>query len=838
YRSKDELGHAVSPYLIPELSPFVSSGQSVTLAFDADLQAQTRKRVALAIARFGGLLAQAECQVTVASWRPEQGKGIDDLLVASGAGVVDTALAEALSLADWRIAQRLLGQLTLKPDLQIKTADLSTITPEGLPESGIIGLSSAKGTGKTKFIGQHIQEQEQVVGLSHRICLIRNQCERMGLHYRGDLDKHEGRFITGSAYTLRIGSCVDSLLAFDPAQFEGCNLIIDEVVQVLRHLLTSATCRKDGKLPALLNRFTQLLQVAQRVLVADADLNNAVLEYLQSFRPDDEAIFLIRNDYTPEGYPIRFIEAKNDSALFADLSQALAAGRKAFIATDSLKRSKVLASFCERLGINPLVINSETSGGEIEQAFIRNPNANVTAYQVVIASPSLATGVSIETSYFEAVYGFFYGASSTDADIAQALGRVREPVPRLVWCAKQGRGVSRDHDALNPLLLKSYLQQRAETSKQLLEDELDFDAQQAFNKIDWTGDPHLNLWAKLEAERNVSLRDLRNQLRVRLLLEGHNLQVEDLEDCATTHNLTKELRQQIKQAEAIAIVQARVLRASEVKLLEQQEAQKPEDRLALKRFHLCDFYAIPPESLTVEIVLDDRDGRYRWELLNLEAQLYPHLARQRDLGAIAAQLRWQKGLVPWNLSHAELQRQVLEKLGLNTLLDPDKEWTAQCLAEIAKKLRQNAEAVHVALNYTISHKVSDTQIVHELLLRLGLKVTFRWSRVFPGQEGEKVRVYRLQPNRWQANRAIIQRRLEKYTASGSPPTSIETLKQADPTPNQKKVQEVKAWVSYQGWWYWCDRVENEQAILLESANSPEAELIKVPWSVVQGENAA
>lgn len=43
-------------------------------------------------------------------------------------------------------------------------------------------------------------------------------------------------------------------------------LVIDEVVQVLRHLLTSSTCRKDGKLPALLTRLRQLVQIARRVI--------------------------------------------------------------------------------------------------------------------------------------------------------------------------------------------------------------------------------------------------------------------------------------------------------------------------------------------------------------------------------------------------------------------------------------------------------------------------------------------------------------------------------------------------------------------------------------------
>ena len=74
--------------------------------------------------------------------------------------------------------------------------------------------------------------------------LMRNLCSRMGVNYRGDLDKVNGEFITAGGYTLRVGFVVDSLLAINPEKFRGCDLVIDEVVQVLRHLLTSSTCNR------------------------------------------------------------------------------------------------------------------------------------------------------------------------------------------------------------------------------------------------------------------------------------------------------------------------------------------------------------------------------------------------------------------------------------------------------------------------------------------------------------------------------------------------------------------------------------------------------------------
>ena len=268
----------------------------------------------------------------------------------------------------------------MPPSISLKTNDLQTLQPESIPDGGVIAIASAKGTGKTKLIGELIQQINRadtpVLLAGHRIALMRNLCSRMGVDYRGDLDKVQGDFITAAGYTLRIGFCVDALLSINPEKFRGCDLVIDEVVQVLRHLLTSSTCNKDGKRPALLARLHQLIQIARRVIIADADLNNAAINYIQELRGDSGRVFLIRNDFQPEGYPVRFIEANDSSAITAELLLDLEAGEQILIATDSKAGSKSLERLVcqiESLGHGCLVINSETSGGERQQGFMQNP---------------------------------------------------------------------------------------------------------------------------------------------------------------------------------------------------------------------------------------------------------------------------------------------------------------------------------------------------------------------------------------------------------------------------------------------------------------------------------
>jgi hypothetical protein len=64
-------------------------------------------------------------------------------------------------------------------------------------------------------------------------------------------------------------------LAIDPEKFNGCTLVIDEAVQVFRHLLQVQPVVK-GKLAALLDRLKAIIQTSTNHLLAD-DLDDATL---------------------------------------------------------------------------------------------------------------------------------------------------------------------------------------------------------------------------------------------------------------------------------------------------------------------------------------------------------------------------------------------------------------------------------------------------------------------------------------------------------------------------------------------------------------------------------
>jgi Domain of unknown function (DUF3854)/Origin of replication binding protein len=788
YRAKDDLDNPCKPYLIPDVLRFAVPGRRIVLAFDQDTKEKTRIKVAKAIFKFSRLLEQSGCFVRVAVWNKLQGKGVDDLIAIAGLEAWELAYLSAVTLKEKQLWDRLDNRLSIAPNISLSTQDLSTLHISDLPEEGIIAIASPKGTGKTKFIGQQVKDTERAILASHRVALARHLCERLDMDYRGDLDKVKGGdFIAGGSYTFRIGSCIDSLLAFDPEKFRGCDLIVDEVCQVLRHLLTSSTCNKEGKRPALLARFRDLVQSARRIIVADADLDDQTLHYLKELRQESE-IFLIRNDHAAQGYPALFLEAPDRTSICEKLIQDIQSqepGQVIYVATDSRTTSKTVFGLIAQIypDKRSLLINADTSGGEDERAFISNPDKVLEAndYDIVICSPSVATGTSIEVQdIVTKVYGIFQGVSGTDADIAQSLARVRQPVDRVIWCAPTGRNFCPISRSTNSLELKGHLFERTSVTTSLIRSSLKADTVSAINTIDWQCDPNIQLFAQLGAAQNFAMQNLRNALYVRLLHEGNQITLERSPSNSSLRILLQTSRETIKMADAVNILNADDLTSTEIFTLEQKETTSPEEQRAIAKFHLKEFYCL--DSLTLQDILADREGRTRGELLNLEAQLYEGIGLDRTVKALEKQASWIKHICPWDIQHTEMRRELRDRLGITDFLRraiDGMQWVKSDLETLAKQIRGYANVVKTHLGFTITDKMSDVQVVHQLLSQLGIKVDFHWSKFHPQHFGRKIRIYSLNRQHWDFYQGILSRRASKraeFQATEGSPTALNNKK--------------------------------------------------------------
>jgi len=475
---------------------------------------------------------------------------------------------------------------------------------------------------------------------------------------------------------------------------------------------------------------------------------------------------------------VRFIIAPDRTPIVHQILESVRQNpskKVTFIATDSKGMSKAIAALIQQHYPEKrlLVINSETSGGEAERDFLKAPHlalmgADGADYDVIIASPSMATGISIEAlGVITKVFGVFMGASASDRDMTQALGRVREPVERVVWCAKVGSNYSPVSRSASPMVLKHHLQQSTSATVRLVRSNLREDVVGTIEQYNWQDNPHLDLYCKLSAAQNFAMSHLREALLVRLQFEGNRVTLDAQPSNPAMKILLKSVREAQKMMDAEDIVAAEDLTYSEVLQIEQKEATSPEEAIALSKYYLKDFYGL--DSLSLEDVLWDNNGRRRQELVALEVQLEPALAIDRVVKHLDKQLTWNKGLCPWDVPTLKLKQALRQALDFDTLIAQIQEgweWTSYDLKPYATKARSLSEQIKVALRFSIHEGVSDVQIIHELLLQLGIKVVqARWSQFVPGHEGEKLRVYQLDQEHWQRVTAVLCRRQMKRSGS-------------------------------------------------------------------------
>ena len=336
--------HETIRELVRDLECVATPGRSIYICFDQDTKISTIQNVNTATQNLAAILKSRGVTVKVITWKGNA-KGIDDLVASEGPEALHNAFHQAESLETWiwRVNQG--NQLTIVPTIPLNVPELIRAELPALPATetltGTIVIASGKGTGKTNLISELLKDEPKVVSLGHRVALQRNTCHRWQLDFKNDLDKVQGRYCTADGYAKRIGLCIDSILSIRPEAVAGGVLVIDEFMQVLRHLILGDTCAKDGKRGALIEHLTHLLSIARLVILADADANDTGINYLHQWRSTTPLI-LIKNSYIGSSFHSTFLDTKQINDVYTRLITDLQNGDRIFIATDSRAGSKKL----------------------------------------------------------------------------------------------------------------------------------------------------------------------------------------------------------------------------------------------------------------------------------------------------------------------------------------------------------------------------------------------------------------------------------------------------------------------------------------------------------------
>ncbi len=334
---------------------------------------------------------------------------------------------------------------------------------------GLTFIRSPKGTGKTESLIQIILDKTvvpmpatldrffnpitdkefreiqiskktdfRVLLIGHRRSLIRNLCERLNLNCY--LDAITSKV---SDPKNRYGVCIDSLYKIQSQTKPYDLIILDESEQVLAHFLSSTLSNASN----VFDLFSSAIRTTTSVVALDADLGWTTYLTLSSMRSRtklpviDEPANIYVNELVASKGPYELHASK--VGLIQDLSQQIKDGKKIFVASNSrnfIEQQHLLIKDMYPETSN-FYITSTNSGKDEIQYFIQNIKSEIKKYDVVLASPTLGTGVDItfdgNAKYFDIVYGFFEARVNSHWEIDQQLSRVRHPKEVKLWVSPE-----------------------------------------------------------------------------------------------------------------------------------------------------------------------------------------------------------------------------------------------------------------------------------------------------------------------------------------------------------------------------------------------------------------
>ena len=775
---KDEWGNRMgSSRLIPQLQRFATPQRQIYLTFDQDTKQNTIKSVQSATQQLGYLFNQANCIVKIINWNPQLGKGVDDLIVNQTAAEFDRVYHSAIDFERWKALA--LNHLTYPINYQFNSRYLPEID---IPESAkLIGIKSPKGTGKTKrlegLVKTAIQQQKWVLVISHRTRLVEILCQRFGLQSI----KSENQTQTITSPSLEVpgyGLCIDSLHPNSLAKFQAENwqdgvVIIDEVEQVLWHGLNSETCRCHRV--AILKSFKQLMQNVLggngQVIVADADLSDISIDYLRKLASFEQDPFIIKNDWKPslkEAWNIYSYSENTPKQLVKDLEQHIAEGGKPFVCLSAQKTASqwgtcILEKYLQTQFPQKRIlrIDSESLADPNHPAYgcIKHLNQVVKNYDIILASPVIETGVSIDIQgYFTSVWGIAQGIQAENS-VRQALGRVRENIPRFLWIATYGfNQIGNGSISLKNILNSS--NRLTQLNISLLQ-QSDFDAIEDI-EMGFQAESLL-CWAKMAVRFNTGMSQYRISILSALAAEGHQIiekkinpenrnkkrkinsdnSSKNLLDKPTLGELISAVRDQNYQSECQAIASAKILDYYQYQNLSKKMVKTPLERHAQRKYELKLRYGITVNS---DLVEKDDKGWYQ----QLRTHYFLTVGRQylegRDLEIAQRLVQQGNGsiFVPdFNRSQFGATIGTLELLGIPALLndserqlrnpDPD-------LQNMAKIALQNRAEIKSILGIGLATSYTPITILRRFIDQIGYQLKCIRSE---SKNRKRIRVYQL-----------------------------------------------------------------------------------------------
>ncbi|BDA71179.1 hypothetical protein CAL7716_053450 [Calothrix sp. PCC 7716] len=441
--------------------------------------------------------------------------------------VVDNDLYNSLTSIDVGLCSKL--------GIKVKRINKEFLTDSdlGLQPHKVSIVVSPKGTAKTKSLVSAIANTqfEGIASWHTRISLCMKMAAEINIKFKPEHPSKKQSF------------CSNSAPKFNPRNLLSKGLLIgDEFDQIMQYNFESL-CNKDGMRPTILRYFEAHLHAALSdgsALFMSEDIAQKEIDIIHSLVPPGTEIEVVINEFQPTRGNLLFSTDSDCTGLLKVLLEKIDAGVPCFVVDDlkdGVMGGKSIAQYLseQRPELNLKIINSETSAKEAE--FISNINELSTNVELIVCSPSITAGVSLENQRFnDGVFLFCNGIFDANA-ASQALGRVRGAKQIYVWCAEQGFNYEQSHK-YTPEDVNDYYQEIETKRASIIQN---FNPNYDILSGEFTS-PYWKLFCKNAAVKNIAMADLRNKVKAKLIKDGYQLEeTKFITNTATSEATKKDL---------------------------------------------------------------------------------------------------------------------------------------------------------------------------------------------------------------------------------------------------------------------------------------------------------
>ncbi|NBD32096.1 MAG: hypothetical protein GVY17_03770 [Cyanobacteria bacterium] len=591
------------------------------------------------------------------------------------------------------------------------------------PEAGtLLAVKSSLGSGKTTWLGKVVSElqDEGWLALGHRNSLLLQSCQRWGFIHL----QTEQAFDLIAVPHSQLALCVDSLHHFSPDAFAGKNIIIDEAIAVVTHLLMGETLKQ--KREEIIQRFSQALQQAKRIFCLDGMLTDWCVDYLHRLAGQNRTLVKVENRHQGEPFTVKFLQASRDAqgkGKSSDrsplLEQLAEEGSKPVICTDSQLEAEALDQVLSQTGKQGIRIDSKTIASPDIQSFLKDPNYFITTHcpDYLIYTPAAEAGVDISIrNYFTDQFCLFFGILQTNAQL-QMMSRVRDPkLKRWLWCSRYGQVKNHAPSFQFPEALMQAMQSFIlQTGSTLLEGKETTEAVEQFmqkvTKV--TQESHYQTFCILKAIQNYEQSHLWDCLYQALVNRGQNVELVTLESCPAAQKQEKTAKETVKLTNAEAIYWGK-----------DQHGKQAETthKLLKKQLPGIEKTAVWSPQFIKRILYDDRafiTKQERFWLIH-----HPEIAQQM------MQSVWYSAIEQHLIREMHQQWSLIQgliTLDLPHLLKLEKTWThhSQELQQLSRQIQASPLTAQLKLQANASQPIP---LFRQLLQLIGVKLMRKQGR--------------------------------------------------------------------------------------------------------------